>query len=178
MRKIVISKIEQPLDARAIDALSDVLISCVNSGASVGFFAPLAYAEAHHFWQRTLESVLAGERLMLIARCGDRIVGSVQLQGVRWPNGRHRADVMKLLVHADFRRRGIARALLAALEREARDDGRELLVLDTRSGDGGEQLYRALGWQLAGSIPGYVRTPHGQPEATSVYYKPLPATAV
>ena len=85
--------------------------------------------------------------------------------------------MQKLLVHLAFRRQGIATALLRALETEALAGGRELLVLDTSTGDRAESLYRRLGYCEAGLIPDYTRTPYGQPHSTSIYYKHLRTAA-
>ncbi len=110
----------------------------------------------------------------MVARKDGRIAGSVQLDYDTPPNQPHRAEVRKLLVHPDFRRRGIAKALMAALESRAAELGRSLLTLDTRTGDMAEPLYVSLGYQTAGIIPGYCRDPfkdHFDP--TTIMYKAL-----
>src|SRR4249920_3423605 len=96
--------------------------------------------------------VTARQRRLLVARCDGRIVGTVQLDPAWAPNQPHRAEVLKLLVHPDARRRGIARALMVALEELARAGGWTLLKLDTWTGQAGEQLYRSLGYTAVGSI--------------------------
>ncbi|HEX8956051.1 MAG TPA: GNAT family N-acetyltransferase, partial [Burkholderiaceae bacterium] len=91
--------------------------------------------------------------------------------------GSHRAEVSKMLVHSSMRRRGCGRALMLAIEACAREEGKTLLVLDTRSGDAGERLYGTLGFQLAGRLPGFARASDGGYDATSYMYKhlaPLP----
>ena len=90
---------------------------------------------------------------MLVARLDGRIVGTVQLDPAWAPNQPHRAEVLKLLVHPDARRRGIARSLMVALEELARDNGWTLLTLDTWTGQAGEQLYRSLGYIAIGVDP-------------------------
>jgi GNAT superfamily N-acetyltransferase len=90
------------------------------------------------------------------------------------PNQQHRAAVAKLLVHPDARRRGIAKALMIALEEIARFEGRTLLTLDTVTGAGAELLYSSLGYTTSGVIPGYARralTP--ELESTTIMYKEL-----
>ncbi|MEZ5665957.1 MAG: GNAT family N-acetyltransferase [Alphaproteobacteria bacterium] len=136
---------------------------------------PCPLAEAAAFWRdKVLPAVQAGSRVLLVAEEGGRIVGSGQLGCDTPANGRHRAEVSKLLVHPDARRRGIARALMLALEDAARARGRSLLVLDTRTGDAAEPLYAALGYQVAGTIPGYCRDPFAERlDATTVMYKTL-----
>jgi GNAT superfamily N-acetyltransferase len=118
--------------------------------------------------------VADGSRRVLVARWGERIVGTVQLNLAQPPNQKHRADVMKLLVHPDFRGQGIARALMAKLEDVARAEGLTLLTLDTRTGDMAEPLYMSMGYVLAGVIPEYARGPASPVlEATSFLYKKL-----
>lgn len=150
-----------------------MLQSCVHDGASVGFFAPLTDQTARDYWHEALADIEQNKRWIWVAKMGGRIVGSVQLAVFNRPNGFHRAEIQKLLVHQAFRCQGIGAALLGRLEQDALANGRELLVLDTRTGDRAESLYRRLGYCEAGLIPGYTRTPHGLPHSTSIYYKHL-----
>src|SRR5262249_30537538 len=102
----------------------------------------------------------------------ERIVGTVQLLLKLPENQPHRADLAKMLVHREVRRRGVGALLLAAAESAARKAGRTLLVLDTASRDA-ERLYVRAGWQRVGEIPGYALWPGGGPCATTVFYKSL-----
>ena len=77
------------------------------------------------------------------------------------------------MVHTQARRQGIGRALLRAVEAEARRRGRTTLVLDTRRGDRAERLYAGVGWTLAGLIPNYARSADGRLDPSAVYYKLL-----
>src|SRR5207237_7516274 len=96
-----------------LDVLADVLRAVVYGGAGVSFFVPFSIDEARAFWrEKVLPAIRAGTRRVLLARAGGRIVGTVQLDLSAPPNQRHRADVLKLLVHPSARRRGIARALM------------------------------------------------------------------
>ena len=111
---------------------------------------------------------------MLLARSRGRIVGTVQLDLAMPPNQRHRAEVAKLLVHPDARRRGIARALMVALEEVALSEGRTLLTLDTWTDGHAELLYRSLDYVTVGVIPRFARgslTPELEP--TTIMYKEL-----
>jgi GNAT superfamily N-acetyltransferase len=161
------------LDDAQIDGLADLLVDCVEGGASVSFMHPLAPAKARAFWRRVGDGVDAGERALLVAEDGDGIVGSVQLVLNLPENQPHRADVAKTLVHRRARRRGLGEALLLAAEDVARDCGRTLLVLDTVTGSDAERLYARLGWVRVGSIPGYALMPDGEPCSTTYYYKTL-----
>lgn len=92
---------------RDVPALVDVLIDCVEGGASVGFMLPLARDKAEAFWRGVAASVARGERALLIAEDSEGdIVGTVQLVLAQPDNQPHRADVAKMLVHRRARRRG------------------------------------------------------------------------
>lgn len=159
----------------ALPDLAGILHASVQDGASVGFVLPFGLDEAAAFWTgKVAPALAAGGLVLLAAREGGRIVGTVQLDVATPANQPHRAEVRKLLVHPAQRRRGIARALMAALEPEARARGRSLLTLDTRSGDAAEPLYLSLGWEIAGRIPDYCRdTASDRLDATTVMYKRL-----
>jgi ribosomal protein S18 acetylase RimI-like enzyme len=158
----------------ATDALAEILKACVHEGASVGFVLPHDSAEARAFWtEKTAPALAAGTRVVLVAKHGGAIAGAVQLNLDTMPNQPHRADVMKLLVHPRFRRRGLARALMRAIEAEAARAGRWLLTLDT-AGEAAERLYLSLGYISAGIVPFYARDPLvDRFDTTTIMYKDL-----
>jgi GNAT superfamily N-acetyltransferase len=164
-------------DAGLSDAegLADVLIDCVEGGASVGFMAPLPRDKAVAFWRNALDGASRGDRIVLVAedRRTGRVVGTVQVVLAMPDNQPHRAEVAKMLVHRDARRRGLGALLLWAAEAAARGAGRTLLVLDTATGGDAERLYARLGWQRCGVIPGYALLPHGGLCSTTVFYRVL-----
>jgi len=157
------------LSPRELDDLTELLVACVDDGASLGFLAPLAPDKARSWWSRLPR---VGVTLLVAERDG-RIVGSAQLHAAESENGAHRGEVAKLMVHPAARRQGIGRALMTALEREARSAGKTLLVLDTREGDPSNDLYRALGYQEVGRVPDYARNSSGGLSATVYWYKSL-----
>jgi len=161
--------------ASQIGQLGALLFACVADGASIGFVLPFTAEESEAFWQgKVLPAVRQGTRMLLVAESCGRIVGTVQLDHDTPANQPHRAEVRKLLVHPEFRRRGIAQALMAELERHASEMGRRLITLDTRSGDKAEPLYAALGYKTVGVIPGYCRdTIEDRLDATTIMYKAL-----
>jgi GNAT superfamily N-acetyltransferase len=155
----------------AAPALGEVLFDCVEDGASVSFMADLTRAEATAFW---LEEARAGDgRAILVAEDAEGIFGVVQLIPAGPPNQPHRADVSKMLVHRRGRRLGAARALLLAIEDEARAMGRWLLILDTVTGSPAEDLYRSVGWQAFGVVEHYALFPDGTFCAATFYSKRL-----
>jgi ribosomal protein S18 acetylase RimI-like enzyme len=160
------------IDDAQIAGLADVLIDCVEGGASVSFMHPLPRDRALAFWRRVAQDVAAGERVLLVAEDAQGICGTVQLTLSQPENQPHRADLSKMLVHRRARRRGIGAALLRAAESAARECGKTLLVLDTASDDA-ERLYERVGWQRVGVIPNYALLPYGGLCSTTVYYRSL-----
>ena len=157
------------------EALADVLVDCVEGGASVGFMHPLPRAKALAFWQKVLDGAARGERIVLVAEDveSSAIVGTVQVVLAMPDNQPHRADVAKMLVHRRARRRGLGAALVQAAENAAREAGKTLLVLDTVTGGDAERMYARLGWERCGVIPGYALFPHGGLCSTTVFYRVL-----
>jgi ribosomal protein S18 acetylase RimI-like enzyme len=155
--------------ARHLDRLAAILKESVEDGALVGFILPFEMDDARAYWCGVIQSVAAGERLLLCALVGGELAGTVQLYLSPEPNAPHRAEVYKLLVRMDCRRRGIGEALMLAAEREARRQERTLLLLDTAQGSASERIYRRLGWQEIGTVPRHFVDPHGEPRS-SVYF--------
>jgi GNAT superfamily N-acetyltransferase len=162
----------QTIGDREIQGLSDVLIDCVEAGASVGFMLPMFRAKAEAFWHRTAASMARGERVVLVAEdTAGTIVGTVQVMLNQPENQPHRGDIAKMLVHRRVRRQGVGAALLAAAERSALSVGKTLLVLDTVTGSDAERLYAGQGWQRCGQIPNYALWPNWTPCATTIFFK-------
>jgi len=171
-RGLVVEALDAAAAASAERRLSEILVACVEDGASVSFLPPLAPETARAFWKAASSDVALGKRLVLAAWLDGVMVGTVQLHLDMPQNQPHRADLAKLLVHPDARRRGIARALMQRAEQAARGIGRRLLVLDTAS-DAAARLYRELGWTEVGTIPGFALWPDGSPCATTFFWKAL-----
>jgi GNAT superfamily N-acetyltransferase len=167
--------VRQPaaLGDREVHGLGDVLIDCVEGGASVSFMWPMTRDKADAYWCDAAASVARGERIVLTAEEADgSIIGTVTLVTKQPENQPHRADLAKMLVHRRARRRGVGDALLGAAENAARAAGKTLLVLDTASPEAA-RLYERHGWVRCGEIPFYALMPDGAPCATILYYRVL-----
>jgi len=156
-----------------VKELAELLIDCVEGGASVSFMHPLPLTKALEFWHRVGDAVSRGERVLLVAEDASGIVGTVQLVLDQADNQPHRADLSKMLVHRRARRRGLGAALMHAAENLGCECGKTLLVLDTATGGDAERLYARLGWQRCGVIPDYALWPHGGLCATTYFYRTL-----
>lgn len=158
-------------DPRVVAMLSELLIETVAAGGSVSFMHPLEPERAAAFWEGSLAAAARGERIVLGAWVGDRIVATVTLLLDLPPNQPHRAEIAKMMTLPAFRGRGIATSLMEMAEALAIERGRTLLVLDTASEDGASRFYEGLGFVFAGEIPDYALTPHGGLSGTRLYWK-------
>lgn len=160
----------EDFDDAAVE-LAAVLADSIEDGNSVGFVHPVDLGELVAFWRSALRT--SGTNTWVARDETGRIGGCVQLKPVIYSNGRHRADVSKLLVHRDQRGQGIASRLMTVLEAEARRSGRTLLMLDTQTGSPAEGIYERWGWQRYGVVPDYAAWPDGTLGATTFFYKVL-----
>jgi len=158
--------------------LVSLLQDAVHGGASIGFLSPLEVARAEAYWESVLSEVEQGIRVLLVARQenelhGTGIHGTVQLALATKQNATHRAEVQKLFVHSQHRKRGIGGALLDTVDQEALRHGRHLLFLDTETGSPAERLYRKHGYVAAGEIPEFARSPRGYLHSVLFMYRLL-----
>jgi ribosomal protein S18 acetylase RimI-like enzyme len=158
-------------DPEVVAMLADLLVETVAAGGSVSFMHPLPAQEARAFWEQSLASADRGERIVLGAWTGGRIVGTVTLLLDLPPNQPHRAEIAKMMTLPSFRGYGIATALMARAEALAIERGRTLLVLDTATEDGASHLYERVGFTFAGEIPDFALKPHGGLTGTRLYWK-------
>ncbi|MFH8933288.1 GNAT family N-acetyltransferase [Streptomyces griseosporeus] len=167
--------IVERLDAKRVEEcagpLAELLTDTVAGGASIGFLAPLDRGEAVAWWRGRAAEAAAGRLAVWVAHDGGRVLGTVSLAFPDKPNSRHRAELVKLMVHRRARGQGLGRALLTTAERAAADAGITLLHLDTETGSPAEHLYRGAGWTRAGMIPDYAADPAGVLRPTTLYYK-------
>lgn len=157
-----------------VDRLADILVDCVEGGASVSFMWPLPRARALAFWRGVANDIEHHERVLLVAEDRDgQILGTVQMIPAESDNQPYRADVAKMLVHREARRRGIGQRLMAAIADVARVEGKTVLLLNTKTGSPAERLYDRIGWRRAGTIPKCALTPTGELCGKTIYYKHL-----
>jgi len=157
----------------SLGALADVLVDCVEGGASVSFMAPFPKSAAEKFFEKVLAEVETGGRILLAAFDGSQLVGTVQIVTALPPNQPHRADIAKLLVLRSARGQGVATLLMQSAEECARGCNKTLLVLDTVTGGDAERLYQRLGWTKAGVVPNYALFPDGRFCDTTIFWKQL-----
>lgn len=172
MKPCLIERLDR-LAHEHLQGLSDVLVDCVEGGASIGFMLPFTRDRALGFWSRVADEVAGGKRVLLVARDQLGICGSVQLMLALPENQPHRADLVKMMVHRRARRQGLGAKLIRAAESLAWDAGKTLLVLDAVTDGAAARLYQRLGWVPVGEIPGFALMPDGAPCNTTVFYRNL-----
>ncbi|MGL4608258.1 MAG: GNAT family N-acetyltransferase [Trueperaceae bacterium] len=159
-------------EARAfLPQLVELLRDGVNSGAAMGFLAPLSVQEAESYWLEVIEALKAPYRVLLVVLENNQVIGSTQLDLANKSNGLHRAEAMKVMVHTAYRRKGIGLILMQEIEKKAKEHNRTTLVLDTREGDVAEDLYLKAGFVRSGVIPNFAKSSDGSLHATIVMYK-------
>ena len=163
------------------DCDPDTLADSVEVEILSGYFVhpqkgvPDDFAAAAAWWKGRADAVAAGQLAVWSAHDGHRTLGTVSLAFPDKPNSRHRAELVKLMVHRDARGQGLGRRLLVTAEEAAAAAGVTLLHLDTETDSPAEYLYGTAGWTRAGVIPDYAADPAGVLRPTTLYYKHLVA---
>jgi Acetyltransferase (GNAT) family. len=116
------------------DDLIVLLLDAVGHGASVGFMNDLDQPQASRYFNEVHGQLEQGNLLLWVLVEDQRVLASVQLVLCQKANGLNRAEVQKLLVLNEVRRRGMGQVLIHALEQGAREQKRGLLHLDTEAG--------------------------------------------
>jgi len=162
-------------DKGLVAGLAELTLDVVRGNASIGFMANLTLAESSIFWQGVIERAVSGKVILLVATDNNtsQVLGTVQLHVSQPDNQPHRADVAKMQVHSSARRLGIGEQLLYAIEDQAKQIGKHILVLDTVTGSPGFYLYQKLGYVKVGDIPEYALFPDGEYCSTTYFYKKL-----
>jgi GNAT superfamily N-acetyltransferase len=113
------------------------------------------------------------DRVVLVAERDGEVVGMAHIAPSRAANAPHRAEVQRIAVAAGTRGGGVGRALLTAVEEEARRRGITLLWLTTHEGSEACTFYEAVGYAKLGVMPDYSRRPDGTLSPGVFYYRRL-----
>ena len=100
-----------------LDDLAPLLHACVLDGASVNFLLPFSVDEARQFWQSQEADIQAGRTILCVATSpaaalasssgSKTILGCVLVKLAQQPNQVHRADIGKMLVSPEARRKWV-----------------------------------------------------------------------
>lgn len=158
---------------KQIPRLAEILIDAVDSGAGVSFMKPLLPNVARDFWRGHIAGIATNTTFPIIAEIDGHIAGIVLLMRAWAPNQPHRCDVAKLLVHRNFRRRGVASALMQTLEDKAQGLNQTLITFDAVANSAASALYESLGFICVGTYPNYAYSGDGKLDDTALFYKAL-----
>jgi GNAT superfamily N-acetyltransferase len=154
----------------AAGELAQLLLDAHESNMALGLAAPLTREHAREVWIETAARLEPSRRVLLVAREGGAVVGTVQIVRADAENGAHRAEVQRLAVRSDRRGAGIGRELLAAAAERARGLGLRLLWLSTHAGSGSDRFYETVGWSRLGVLPAYSTRPDGTLAGSAFYF--------
>jgi GNAT superfamily N-acetyltransferase len=171
---VAVVRLDGPAFAAAVPQLAEILVDSVDGGASVGFVHPFTAADAEAWWRTVQAGVEHGSTLLWTAEDAGGVVGTIQVKlTMAYTNGRHRAEIAKLLVHRRARGLGIGKLLLATAEQAAAQAGVTILMLDTQTDSPAEYLYAKAGWTRFGVMPDHAADPAGTLQPTTFFYKRL-----
>lgn len=168
-----IVELDAPAVERHLHELAQLLLDAHAANMALGLAAPLTSEAAADAYRATAARLEAGNRVLFGALEDDVVVGAVHLARAEAGNGRHRAEIQRLVVRADSRGQGIGRALLDAAAAHAQQIGIRLLWLSTHTGTDADRVYERLGWSRAGSIPEYASLPDGSLAENTFHYRLL-----
>ena len=133
--------------------MSDIRILCESDLAQVAEIERLCFGEP---WsEKSLELLLRDANFGLVALCDGRVAAYVGVISVA-PEG----EITNVATHPDFRRRGLASALLEALKKEAAERGIESIFLEVRrSNTAARELYQKQGFEVIGERKGFYSNP-------------------
>jgi GNAT superfamily N-acetyltransferase len=164
-----------------IPSLAIILKQNVDTHESLGFRLPFALSDATSYWAQVSQKVSSGSTRLFIYIDPETstALGTVQYTSISKATHVHRAEVAKLLVAPLARRRGVAKLLMAEMERFAKEeDGKLYLSLDTACGSTAELVYKKLGWREFGKARGYAMSPTGERHNVTFFEKELGEYAV
>ncbi|GAA0949113.1 GNAT family N-acetyltransferase [Pseudonocardia zijingensis] len=138
-------------------SLGTLWTAVTRAGGAVGFAADAPEQDIREAAEQAIEDVRAGGAQLFVLEDGDELVGAVFLRRGAKATTRHRADVVRLMVHPDLQGRGWGKALLDAVVAHATAIGLEQLLLSARGGTGLPDFYTKQGWTQVGLFPDALR---------------------
>jgi len=145
----------------------------MRSGMALGLVYPVEPGELAESYRELIASLDEGPRVVVVAESEEWVVGMAHLAPSGAANATHRAEVQRVAVASDARGRGVGRALMAAVEEEARGRGLTLLWLTTHADTDAAPFYESVGYTELGVMPSYSRRPDGTLASGVFFYREL-----
>jgi GNAT superfamily N-acetyltransferase len=156
-------ELDPVIDDELRDGVLALWTDVSNAGGAVGFVPPVTAEEVRPDLDRALAAVEAGRRRLLLGRDEDgRIVATAFLTYNEHRLMSHWMWLYTVMVHPGHQGKGYGRALMAAVERAARDlHGIEAIRLTCRGGTGADMFYASCGYKEVGRVPAAIRVAPG-----------------
>jgi GNAT superfamily N-acetyltransferase len=138
-------------------SLGTLWTAVTRAGGAVGFAPDAPEEDIRAAAEQAIEDVRAGREQMFVLDGEGELVGAVFLRRGPKATVRHRADVVRLMVHPDLQGRGWGKALLDAVVAHATAIGLEQLLLSARGGTSLPEFYVKQGWRQVGLFPDALR---------------------
>jgi GNAT superfamily N-acetyltransferase len=138
-------------------SLGTLWTAVTRAGGAVGFAPDAPEADIRAAAEQAIDDVRAGREQMFVLDGEGELVGAVFLRRGPKATVRHRADVVRLMVHPDLQGRGWGKALLDAVVAHATAIGLEQLLLSARGGTSLPEFYAKQGWGQVGLFPDALR---------------------
>jgi acetyltransferase len=148
----------------------------MRSGMALGLVGAVTPAGLEGLYRELIASLDDQRRVVVVAEDDGEVVGMAHLARCEAANATHRAEVQRVAVAAEARGGGVGRALMAAVEEEARRLGVTLLWLTTHAGTAAEAFYESVGYTRLGVMPNYSRRPDGTLWPGAFFYRELEPT--
>lgn len=133
-----------------------------------------AYTIYRKVFRQTYEDARRGQRLMLVAAAGDRLVGQIFVQlsstEMRYADGYNRGYLYSLRVRPEWQGQGIGTRLIEAAEAALRARQYNMAVIAAgKDNPGAQRLYERLGYRTFADDPGvwYFQDVNGQQQSVA-----------
>ncbi|KAH8820745.1 acyl-CoA N-acyltransferase [Xylogone sp. PMI_703] len=190
MEPIQISQLDPTRHEWLIPALVELHIDSILGDNALMRYHPPFDAEKRakmlSFWKERIDQVRSKRRIIIVATTANSsqeqgkgvendLCAVVELSTPDADTGPFRGDIEMLMVSPKYRRFGLAKRMMAELEKVALEQGRTLLQLCTTVGSPAEvYLYPRLGYTKIGVVPNYGIVPNtGELVDGAYFYKDL-----
>jgi acetyltransferase len=155
--------------------LAGIHLDALSAGMALGALDTMGRSALARSYHRVVAELEDRERVLIVAEEEGQLCGMAQLVFSGATNADHRAEVQRVGVATDARRREIGRSLMATIEDVAGAHNVTLLWLTTHADTEACAFYEAVGYTRLGTMPNYSRRPDGTLWPGAFYFKELSA---
>ena len=133
-----------------LEALLDIYNYEVENGVATLDLRPRTLEE----WGVWFDEHNVGNHPLLVAERGGQVAGYASLSSYRTKEAYRSTVELSIYIHPDYRRQGVATALMEAILEEARRDGETHVVVSviTEGNEASQRLHEKFGFTFCGAI--------------------------